>query len=334
MPFAPGRAQLYQGFTMTDNNTQPEALRDARWYMVDKDGMATLCTDREDAEQEAKDANMAWPHTAPHRAVQLVEVGTAAAELRRQHARIVELESRVQELGAMARENRSRRIVELEAQLESIGAGGVSGPMMGQPQAMPDISALTERGAKAWAGVDAQALRAGGADMSKEREAFESWIKKDCGDLSTFGSGAHQHYRNSAVNNAWIAWQARASLAASAGSKPVATIKSWTNGSYWRNYKVEWHRNDLPEGAQLYTHPSPPEGMVGGWRPIEAAPKDGTRILLHPAVEVHDSWSKGHWSDQQECWLVGGSASGVTHTYWLPLPPAPPTTPAGSGKGE
>ena len=53
----------------------------ARWYMVDKDGMATLCTDREDAEQEAKDANMSWPHTAPHRAVQLVEVGTLAAEL-------------------------------------------------------------------------------------------------------------------------------------------------------------------------------------------------------------------------------------------------------------
>ena len=52
-----------------------------RWYSVDKDGMATLCTDREDAEQEAKDANMAWPHTAPHRAVQLLEVGTSAAEL-------------------------------------------------------------------------------------------------------------------------------------------------------------------------------------------------------------------------------------------------------------
>lgn len=43
----------------------------------------------------------------------------AATELRRQHARIAELEARVQELGAMARENRSRRIVELEAQLEA-----------------------------------------------------------------------------------------------------------------------------------------------------------------------------------------------------------------------
>ena len=35
------------------------------------------------------------------------------------------------------------------AELEAIGAGGVSGPLMGQPQAMPDLSALTERGAKA-----------------------------------------------------------------------------------------------------------------------------------------------------------------------------------------
>ena len=69
-----------------------------------------------------------------------------SAELRRQHARITELES----------------------QLEAIGAGGVSGPLIGQPQAMPDLSQLTERGAKAWAGVDAQGLREGftAADMA------------------------------------------------------------------------------------------------------------------------------------------------------------------------
>lgn len=45
--------------------------------------------------------------------------------------------------------------------------------------------------------------------------------------------------------------------------EPVATIKSWTNGSYWRNYKVEWHRNDLPEGAQLYTTPQPTQPQAG-----------------------------------------------------------------------
>ena len=69
----------------------------------------------------------------------IIDIAKAEAELRRQHA----------------------RIADLEAQLEAIGAGGVSGPLMGQPQAMPDLSALTERGAKAWAGVDAQGLREG-----------------------------------------------------------------------------------------------------------------------------------------------------------------------------
>lgn len=32
----------------------------------------------------------------------------------------------------------------------------------------------------------------------------------------------------------------------------VARVVSWTNGSYWRNYKLEWLR-DVPEGAMLYT---------------------------------------------------------------------------------
>ena len=264
---------------MTDNTQSA-----ARWYMVTHDGVATLCEDLRDAEKEAKDADMAWPHSGPHRAVQLVEVGTAAAELHRQHARIAELEARVQELGAMARENRSRRIVELEAQLESIGAGGVSGPMMGQPQAMPDISALTERGAKAWAGVDAQALRAGGADMSKEREAFESWIKKDCGDLSTFGSGAHQHYRNSAVNNAWIAWQARASLAASSGSEPVYQAR-YRKG-FWQDSsrkRFEYLQSPVITSAEdwetriLYTHPLPQREW---WEGGKALPR---RRVMAPA---------------------------------------------------
>lgn len=59
----------------------------------------------------------------------------------------------------------------LETQLASIRAGGVTGPLVGQPQAMPDLSQLTERGAKAWAGVDARGLREGftAADMATAR---------------------------------------------------------------------------------------------------------------------------------------------------------------------
>ncbi len=43
------------------------------WYMVNKDGMATLCEDRADAEHEAREADMTWPRLGPHRAVQLVD---------------------------------------------------------------------------------------------------------------------------------------------------------------------------------------------------------------------------------------------------------------------
>ena len=73
----------------------------------------------------------------------------------------------IQECAAVLRRQHTR-IADLEAQLESIGAGGVNGPLMGQPQAMPDLSQLTERGAKAWAGIDAQGLREGftAADMA------------------------------------------------------------------------------------------------------------------------------------------------------------------------
>ena len=99
------------------------------------------------------------------------------------------IEDAVGRLAALVEAHQHARIAELEAQLEAIGAGGVSGPLIGQPQAMPDLSALTERGAKAWAGVDAQGLREGftAADMATaSAQGFRdgvasaaSWISVD-----------------------------------------------------------------------------------------------------------------------------------------------------------
>lgn len=72
------------------NDKQPAALADhperqlemvGRWYMVDKIGMAMLCSNRADAEQEAKDATLCYPHMGPHRAVQLVEASFEAADM-------------------------------------------------------------------------------------------------------------------------------------------------------------------------------------------------------------------------------------------------------------
>lgn len=64
------------------------------------------------------------------------------------------------------------------------------------------------------------ALQSLGGDAGvSEREAFEAFIRKDAGDLNTFGSGANVHYQNSAVNNAWGGWKARAALSLTSTEK-------------------------------------------------------------------------------------------------------------------
>jgi hypothetical protein len=57
-----------------------------------------------------------------------------------------------------------------------------------------------------------------------ERDAFEAWIKKDGGDLKTFGSGKNTHYSNSAVNQSWGGWKARAAFMQSKPAEPVNQV--------------------------------------------------------------------------------------------------------------
>ena len=61
------------GIGTNDMSTKQNDETQSRWYMVNKDGMVTLCADHADAEQEAKNAQEVWPHMGPHRAVQLRE---------------------------------------------------------------------------------------------------------------------------------------------------------------------------------------------------------------------------------------------------------------------
>lgn len=38
--------------------------------------------------------------------------------------------------------------------------------------------------------------------------------------------------------------------------EPVASVKSFTSGSYHRNYQLDWYK-DVPVSAKLYTSPQP-----------------------------------------------------------------------------
>ena len=203
------------------------------------------------------------------------------------------------------------RIAELEAQLESIGAGGVSGPLMGKPQAMPDLSALTERGAKAWAGVDAQGLREG---------------------------------------------------AASAGSEPMFWVRLCGEGLYEgpiHNARIEEVRKQSGAWSPLYLHPSPPEGMVGGWIALPGTlPDPGTPVLLDIGKKypIRAMWAAKHTVQAADDDTDWGEYDEATDTYYCPegwyewnehedtnwavsaTPRAwatlPPTTSADSGKGD
>ena len=134
---------------MTDK-TQPEALRLVEQYNYD----------------DPATYRNAWK-------------AAVCTELRRQHAHIAELEARVQELGAMARENRSRRIVELEAQLAAVGAGGVQA-LSAAPVEVADAMADSQYLAGVSAGWNAANADDPNEALRKLHESRAGYLKPIC----------------------------------------------------------------------------------------------------------------------------------------------------------
>lgn len=97
-----------------------------------------------------------------------------------------------------------------------------------QEQAQPhDMAGMLERGAKAWAGVDPQELRAGGQEQAQqpsggevgEREAFIAWLETTWPKCYPKGCGADL-WRNGHLSA--LAWQARAAQTATPKPEPTA----------------------------------------------------------------------------------------------------------------
>lgn len=78
--------------------------------------------------------------------------------------------------------------------------------------------------------------------MDEQRSEFEAWIRKDGGDLKTFGREPNRHYVNSAVNNAWDGWQAAtqrqqeriAELEAQVQALTLETERTARNRDMWK----------------------------------------------------------------------------------------------------
>lgn len=193
-------------------------------------------------------------------------------------------------------------------------------------------------------------------DTDAGRAALEAYLK-DC----------DRHAIVPDVGGAFYA--GRTSLAASAGSEPVAAalpeIKDMRNAPQHLNpndramWVLGWmecrdavrdaaHAATGPRAANdPGTHPSPPEGMVGGWQDIATAPKDGTRVIIAEGEKVVRAWyvvvpysesrdTNGRYidhTDHDEFWMGDDGDVYDEPTHWQPEAqlPAPPIA-AGGGK--
>jgi len=187
---------------------------------------------------------------------------------------------------------------------------------------------------------------------SKEREAFEAWFSSD-GKWPKSVERNGDCYKLIQAQQAWDAFQAgRASLAASAGSEPVARVND-------DGFIVEIGDLLIAPGQKLYLHPSPPEGMVGGWIALPGAlPKPGVPVLLdigkkYPIramwaakftlpVGLEDDSGFGEYDERTDEWYCPEGwyewneheeihwAVSKTPLAWAPLPP----TKSADSKGE
>ena len=121
-----------------------------------------------------------------------------------------------------------------------------------------------------------------------ERDAFEAWCVTQ-GWVEKPSARPNGTYVNGSLQARWLGWIGRASLAASAGSEPVA----WRDPSNMcddqsftlsRERAKKWpHIYKQP----LYTHPSPPDGMA--MVPTELTPemKRAAMDLLLDGLDIY-----------------------------------------------
>lgn len=257
-----------------------------RWYMVNRDGMATLCEDRRDAEKEAKDADMAWPHSGPHRAVQLVEASTA---------------------------------------------GFTAADM---------------------ATASAQGFRDGAASLSANAGEPSGHIKEPYTLAEIKAKIASNDYSAEMLLQHAMLLLDSAYPAASAG-EPVAWLVCTEEGDpdmvFLSQHEAQQYLEDDERPTPLYLHPSPQEGMVGGWIALPGTlPEPGTPVLLdigkkypiramwaakHTVQAADDDTDRGEYVEEDdmyyapEGWYEWNEHEEIhwrvteTPRAWMPLPP-------------
>jgi hypothetical protein len=87
--------------SLVERPVRPAA--EARWYCLDRDGVAMLCKDEADARAQVIENDDCWPRRAPHRAALLGDVSAADAHI--PMARLIELETAEHERDILLADN-------------------------------------------------------------------------------------------------------------------------------------------------------------------------------------------------------------------------------------
>lgn len=105
-------------------------VSEARWYCLDRDGVAMLCKDKADALEQVIENDDCWPSRAPHRAALLGDVAALAAEnaaLKREaHTWWTACRDTTQELERVRAEASALRALWNEAEAENNSLKGVA----------------------------------------------------------------------------------------------------------------------------------------------------------------------------------------------------------------
>jgi len=88
-------------------------------------------------------------------------------------------------------------------------------------------------------------------------------------------------------------------------------------------------------GAAMLSASPLPSSSGTGWRPMDSAPKDGTKILYRNRFKSIGfcHWDEGYDDDDQPCWWDNEADDEVCPVVWLPADalPAFPAAPVSHG---
>ena len=114
-------------------------------------------------------------------------------------------------------------------------------------------------------------------------------MSKKCKAYSVSGLGLERPDNRKSFYAGWAA-----ALAEPEQSEPVATIQSWTNGSYWRNYKIDWHK-DVEAGTRLFAHPPRREPEQSEPACYQYQDRDGQWCNFVSEKHYEDTKLDGNW---------------------------------------